>query len=567
MDELNQRGPAPAGNARRARLYAALVLMVALAARLAYLAQIQDSPYYDVAFDRSSDQFNFCAWALRIHNGDLLGNGTFWQSPLYPYFLALVFSVTGPNLLTPRFVQLCLGAAGAVIAFFLGRRLKGDLAGLLAGLMTALYGPLIFYEAALLRDGLLAFLNTALVLAMLRARERPGLGRGLTVGLVLALAVIGKPNIAVMLPALAFSIIAARRGWEQPADAAAASERSGQNPRAPRYARLRYLAGAAAGLIMVFSVLVARNLEAGAPALALNQQGALELISGNVPAGPPYGWLRDQAAMEMYEQSKGSMFRAAWLIIRSYRGRWPDLVKREAVKTLWFLSGYEAPNNMNYYVEKQYVGIMALPWLTWPVVFGLAVAGIAATLREWRRAFELYAYVLLFSIATVGFYFIDRFRIPLVPAMCVFAGAGLSEIIMSPAGGRRRRAALLLSAAVALAAAAWPRVPDPLRVNDYRFLAHYHLLKKEPGKARAVIEEGREKAERAVARCDDAKQRLWLAQLLFVEGAPLERAEDELRKAAAEPAPGWIADLIASTRREVKRRMEQGDPRPDGFRI
>jgi hypothetical protein len=94
-----------------------------------------------------------------------------------------------------RFQGLLFGAMVFVVALSL--RLA-----YLAGLFAALYGPLIFYEGTFLRAGLLAFVNIALVLAMISGQASPGLLRGAAGGVLFGLGTLGKPNILVMLVAV-----------------------------------------------------------------------------------------------------------------------------------------------------------------------------------------------------------------------------------------------------------------------------------------------------------------------------------------------------------------------------
>jgi len=62
----------------------AAILVIAFVLRLFYLIQIESIPlFYHLAGDgRTYDE-----WAQRIAAGDWLGQGVFYQAPLYPPFL------------------------------------------------------------------------------------------------------------------------------------------------------------------------------------------------------------------------------------------------------------------------------------------------------------------------------------------------------------------------------------------------------------------------------------------------------------------------------------------------
>lgn len=530
-------------------LYGLAVFVAALAVRLAYLSGIDSSPYYDVGFQKGADYFTFFVWGLKISSGDLVGEGVFNQAPLYPYFLALIFKLSGGgNLLVPRFVQMLLGSGTAVLAFGLGRKLKGDLAGLLSGLMCAFYGPLIFYDGALLRAGLIAFLYTALVYALMAERPRHPSLRGALVGALFGLCLLGKPNILVMLPVLGWWV------WK---------ERTVGGFRGA----LMLLAGWVIGFTVMMSPLAARNVKAGAPVLALTQRGALEFVSGNHPDVPPWGWQATAEAAEITDQGQNRMVVSFHTLASLYRGRPGDLLLRTARKTGAYLNGYEIPNNLNYYVERRYSGVLSLPWIDWPVLLGLAATGMMLCAGAWRRSLPLYGFVFLYSLGVILFYVIARFRIPVVPALCAFGGAGLVETASNLRRGRWPVFAVLVVAAVVIMVATWPRTPDPLRPNDYRFLAHYHLLKKEPDRAREWFEQGVEKAARNAAERDDALSYYWYAQLLFHAGRPLDRVLEALDASRDRDAASWLTVRIDLLEAECNRRKQQGDIRPAGYRI
>ena len=62
----------------------------------------------------------------------LAREGVFYQAPLYPYFLALVYSVFGDGVATLRFIQAVIGAGSCVLLAAAGMALFGHW-GVVAG--------------------------------------------------------------------------------------------------------------------------------------------------------------------------------------------------------------------------------------------------------------------------------------------------------------------------------------------------------------------------------------------------------------------------------------------------
>jgi hypothetical protein len=111
--------------------------------RLIYLAQIESIPLF---YDLAGDGWTYDAWGKRIAAGDWLGEGVFYQAPLYPYFLGVVHLLFGPSLWPVRILQLVLGSVACALIFLVGDRLFSRAAGITAALVLACYAPAMFFE-------------------------------------------------------------------------------------------------------------------------------------------------------------------------------------------------------------------------------------------------------------------------------------------------------------------------------------------------------------------------------------------------------------------------------------
>jgi hypothetical protein len=119
------------------------VLVLGLGLRVASLTDIADSPFFTrpmvdgQAYDR---------WALAIigrtedAEAKTAANSPFFQDPLYPYFLALIYSVFGHSYWAVYMVQLALAMALLLLIYDTARRLFDRRAGIMAAAMAALWG-------------------------------------------------------------------------------------------------------------------------------------------------------------------------------------------------------------------------------------------------------------------------------------------------------------------------------------------------------------------------------------------------------------------------------------------
>src|SRR5262245_10489368 len=71
---------------------AAAIFLVALTIRLVHLFQIRRAPFFALLM---GDAQSYHAWAKQLAAGDWIGSGIFYQAPLYPYFLGLVYTLLG----------------------------------------------------------------------------------------------------------------------------------------------------------------------------------------------------------------------------------------------------------------------------------------------------------------------------------------------------------------------------------------------------------------------------------------------------------------------------------------
>ena len=64
--------------------------------RLLHLWQMRGTPFFSMLM---GDARGYDQWAQRLAGGDWIGTDVFYQAPLYPYFLGVVYAVAGHDLL------------------------------------------------------------------------------------------------------------------------------------------------------------------------------------------------------------------------------------------------------------------------------------------------------------------------------------------------------------------------------------------------------------------------------------------------------------------------------------
>src|SRR5687767_4409240 len=152
-------------------MHALIIVAAALAIRILHVWQIRPSPFCDVLM---GDANGYDLWAQRLAGGDWIGSDVFYQAPLYPYFLGVIYAIFGRDLLVVRIVQALIGSASCVLLGMAGARLFSTRIGLIAGLALALWAPAIFFEGLLQKSVLdMFFVCLALYLIARLVGNRP----------------------------------------------------------------------------------------------------------------------------------------------------------------------------------------------------------------------------------------------------------------------------------------------------------------------------------------------------------------------------------------------------------
>ncbi len=451
----------PNDTARRRLPFAAAawtIAAVALALRLLHVYFTQR--FNPLAGDLQLDAATYDRWARALAFGGDAGPTTLMQSPIYPWFLSLIYRAFGPALAAVRIVQALLGTASCGLVMLAARgAFRSHAAALLAGLAAALYAPLIFYEGILLPATLVVFLN-ALFAAILLGGERPGARRLVAGGAALGAAAAANPPTLLLVPfALLHVYFAGSAGAPQP-------------PLPKRYV-LKGALALSLGVAAAVAPLTARNALRTGEFIPLTAGAGINFYHGCNPGangfyqvpvyrGVSLGGTPEEQSVNMERVASKERGRALsptevssfWVAAglayaRENPGAWASLLWR---KFQFFWNAYERANVENFYFHRRFAGILALPLLTFGVVAPLGLLGVFLTRGRWRKLWLLYGGILAYLATALAFYVLARYRLSVVVFLVPFAGAACVELA---ALARSRRLAELALSFAALAAIAF----------------------------------------------------------------------------------------------------------------
>lgn len=402
------------------------VLAVALLVRGLYFGQVHSQMWFTQPL---LDARNFDLWARSILAGDWLGRGPLVHSPLYPFFLAFLYLLTGARTAAAAGLQLLLGAATCVMVFLLGRRVFSRFTGTAAGLAQAVYGIGIFHEGTLLTVVLIHALNLGLLLAVYRAADRPRPWAWVLPGVLLGLSILARPNILLFGPVLAVWI------WLR-------------SPSVPKWRSS--LAPIGTLLVCAFLVTVpvtVRNRVVLHEFMFTVGTGGPNFYMGNSARSAPYhrpigklgmGTADFQQTFKLeaekalgrpltYAQSSRYWTQQAWREIRNDPDHWQNLLMD---KFLLFFNRYEYTNSLNYYAIREFTLFLRFPWLSFAVLGPLCLLGMVLAFRRWRELLPLYGLVAVVLATTLTLFVSSEYRYASLPAFFCFGAYALETLVL-----------------------------------------------------------------------------------------------------------------------------------------
>ena len=440
-----------------------LIFLVALAYRGACFLEVGGHPLLRRPV---VDAGQHDAWAWRIVQGDRLGHSQddVFKPPMYPYFLAGLYGAFGRHVAAVQWTQYVLGALSCVLLALLGGWLLGPWAGRVAGLLGALYAPLVFFESQLLTPAVSVFLNTAALLLVVRVWDRRGPGWLVAAGALLGVSAGVRADVILPAALVVLYLALQDRGIS----------------RLRRAVKVACVVAGGAAMILPVTL---RNYRLTGQFIPISSNAGINLYVGNVagdgttavPVGLRWERLVSRVPQETLERPADASrwwMRRTWEAVKA--SPW-GAMGRLGRKSLAFFNRREFRNNICYHFLQREALTLRAPLLQYWMVLPLAFCGLVSLWRSHgtrqRRALAL---CLLWAggywLAGVLFFVTARFRVPAVPLLLLPAAWGLLRI--AEAIRRRRGKALAAFACLILAVGglAWPTWfgrPEKLWVRDY----------------------------------------------------------------------------------------------------
>jgi Tetratricopeptide repeat len=407
--------------------------------RVVVLARLTASPYL---LPTRGDMHFYDDWAQRILSGQLSDHLAFYGLPGYAYLLATLYKIAGYGPFLPALLQALLDAGTAVLIYKVsvgifaetGLR-RAQIAGVLAAVGWAFFVPAQTYAVVLMPTAWFVFIFWLVLWRIVSRKNAPTKWGALILGLLVGLAATAIATILFLIPLLVGAILL------KPAISTHSQFRTRVS------ALVLLFLGAAAGTspCWVHNCLVARDR------VFLSAHSGINFWIGNNPDANGYprfppGLHAGQAAMLQdsidaaesaagHPLKRGEVSRYWSAKARDYIERYPVAwVRLLALKLRTFWSAFQ-------YDDLSIITILREQKVTFPgIYFGLVAAfALPAMVLRWKAVPAgrwVTSAIALQMLALLPVFTTERYRLPVVPGLLIFAAFGLAMFFHNLVAGK-----------------------------------------------------------------------------------------------------------------------------------
>ncbi len=438
----------------------ALILILAAVIRIAYWVQFQSSDFGPILL---VDAEGYHLKALKLLAKGWLGDSAFYQAPLYPYFLAVIYKTFGQNILVVQGIQIALSIATVWLIYKIGESLFNRKTAILSAGLCAIYGPFIFYSVLILKVTLSLFFSCLFILVLLESCESLKKAALFSGGILLGINIALRGNYLLLYPATILWILFAF-------------------PNIKTKQRIINLFIFTLGMTLCIFPMTLRNyVLSGDFVLTSYQAGANFYIGNNPDAQGNYTILGFVRANPEFEETdfrkraetleghplKPSEVSRFWLKkTLSFITEFPlKFIRLLATKSFLFFNNYEIPDNYDYQFLKTLIPSLNVGILSFGIVFLLAALGITLFLWTGPKFYLIYGFIITYAASVILFFVTSRYRIPIAPVLLPFSAMFILEGTKQIQNSSRKRLTFLGLFLFAISLVAF----KPISLVDFSF--------------------------------------------------------------------------------------------------
>ncbi len=355
-----------------------------------------------------------------------IGHISSWRPPLQPFFLSLIYTISGHNYVIVRIVQILIGSLSCIIIYFIGKGLFSKNVGILALIFAVFYPGIIYCVERYQPENLVIFLLTLSVLYFIKVFENNRIYDKIITGILIGLTTLGKPNLLLFLP---FIFLWGFLAFKE------------------KFCGFKTSLVISLSMIAVIAPWSIRNYLLWHEFVPISTNGGFTLFVGNTPWEDGSGFSRRPVTTEEWEKFGCSSPPTSYHLeptISRFFSSWEGLNEVQtndryfSLGMYWIIHNPVAflqliPKKLNKFWNpisvSQSSWVKKYLWInvfTYTPILILAIVGFFLSLKEWRKLLISYFLIFSFTFTAIIFFGHTRYRIPIDPLLIVFAAFTIS---------------------------------------------------------------------------------------------------------------------------------------------
>jgi len=439
------------------------ILAAALLLRILHWLALRHEPFFA---QLAMDSQEYDRWAREIAAGNWAGTGVFFQAPLYPYILAVLYKVFGHVLDIVYLFQIAAAVAGIYALYRAGKILSDEKTGLWAAALAAFYGGFLFYDVQVQKESLAVTIVCFLLWILAEARRNQQFRLWLLSGILCGILSLLRENALLVAP---FLLILAYR------------------PKSDIGIVLKSAGGLILGVVLVLGPVALRNGVVGGSFLPTTFQGGVNFYIGNnaratgtyqsIVPGKEIPYYERTEPVRLAEQETARRLTPAqvsrfWLkkSLSWIRQKPWDYAKLQFKKLIMFWSWYEWPDTVDYYYVRQKSWSFRYLAIGFGTLSILAALGLVLLGKRAGGFSPVLVFLAAWLVSTIAFFLFSRYRLPAVPGLLLLGSQPFIRFF-DALKQRKKTVAALLAAGIVIAMAA----PVAASFKPRMDLVHYNL--------------------------------------------------------------------------------------------
>jgi 4-amino-4-deoxy-L-arabinose transferase-like glycosyltransferase len=368
------------------------IFILAVIVRLLHALTVTHSPLI-------TDAKEYDTLGVQLSEGkgyvDTFGEPTAYRPPVYPLFLAAIYSIAGHNLTWVRFAQALLGAGICVLTYLVATIIFNNKIAVLSGVICIFYPPLILSTSQILTETLFTFLLLLGIFFLIKTETCTPLT---ITGIIFGLALLTRPFLLFFIPFLLYWVMLNSN-----------------------YNTLKSITLLCVGLFFILFSWTARNYLELDSFVPFANVGGLTLYNSYVVPQKGFGYNSLEGIKDEYYEIKEETERSKYLFEKSaeYIKENPlEILKLTFTKLALFVYPFDG-----YWYS---ISFGSKYNIFWGITFCFCWLGIVINFSEMDINQKLLLFLFIsFLIGTMVFYGSPRFRLPIEPLLICYAASGI----------------------------------------------------------------------------------------------------------------------------------------------